>query len=797
MAVNNRKHISKLLAAALAASCSYVAYIPVSLGQDTAPSKAMQVKVPADSKLVLSSNELIYDKDNKTVTASGAVQINYGGYKMVAQRVVYNQDTGRMMALGNIELVSPDGNRMYGDKMDVTDNFSDGFVNALRIEMPDNTRLAAEKGQRVGGTQMILEKGVYTACLPCSEQGKAPLWQVKAERVVQNGVTHTVRLEHARFELFGQSIAYIPSIEVPDNTVKRKSGFLFPTFSVSQNLGFGAKIPYYYVISPSMDATVSATGYTAQGFLLEGEFRQRLEDGTYNLRFAGIDQNNPGMFTAGTSDAKATTRALVASKGDFQINPRWTFGWDVMAQTDNNFARTYSLDGLSQSTHTNQAYLTGLGERNFFDMRAFYYDVQDADDSSTSEKQQAIAGPVIDYHYVDPKAVAGGELSATVNFTNVYRNSADALDMSSLTGKDRFLGLQGDYSRLSTEVQWQKTYTTPGGLVLTPLLAARGDVYGLNMDSPNSIGAGYNYAGNYDDNNTAAQSMLTAGIEAKYPILISTANSTHVFEPIAQIYARPNENLAGELPNEDSQSFVFDASNLFDRDKFSGFDRIEGGTRANVGIRYTGSFDSGYKLQSIAGQSYQLAGQNSFATSDLANVGAESGLETRRSDYVSMVGLTTPQGLSLSTSNRFDEKDFSFKRGDTTVGYANADFQIASTYTHIKAQPEYGFTSDNDEIQTRAQVNFKDYWSVFGTVSYDLNNKDITRRGIGLSYADECTIFSIAYLAKSDSVNQSASDWTIGAKITFRTLGDINVGNSDTMLTNSDSSINNGSVKTF
>ena len=258
------------------------------------------------------------------------MQIYYGGYKMVAQRVEYNQKTGRMMAIGNIELVTPDGNRMYGDKMDITDNFKDGFVNALRIEMPDNTRLAAEKGERVGGTQMILTKGVYTACLPCSEGGRAPLWQVKAKRVVQNGETHTVRLEHARFELFGHPIAYLPWIEVPDNTVKRKSGFLFPTFSAAENLGFGASIPYYYVISPSMDATLTATGYTTQGLLLEGEFRQRLENGTHILRVAGIDQASPSTFDAGTSDAEHSARGLVASKGDFRINPRWAFGWDAM-----------------------------------------------------------------------------------------------------------------------------------------------------------------------------------------------------------------------------------------------------------------------------------------------------------------------------------------------------------------------------------------------------------------------------------------------------------------------------------
>ena len=786
MAVTNRKHIRTLTIAALAMLSSYAVSAPTVFGKDptadnaafgvNTPAKSGKVTVPADAKLVLSSNELIYNKDSQMVTANGAVQINYGGYKMVAQQVVYNQQTHRMMALGNVELITPDGNRMYGDKMDVTDSFSDGFVNSLRMEMPDNTRMAAEKGERVGGSQMILTKGIYTACLACTQLGKAPLWQVKAQRVVQNGVTHTVRLTHARFELFGLPIAYIPWIEVPDNTVKRKSGFLFPTFSVSQHLGFGAKVPYYYVISPSMDATVSATEYTTQGFLLEGEFRQRLENGTYTIRAAGIDQNKPDAFTANTSDSNNTTRALIASKGDFQINPRWTFGWDVMAQTDNNFARTYGIEGLNQSTHTNDVYLTGLGKRNYFDMRAFYYDEQDASANSDSEKQQAIAGPVIDYHYVDPKPVYGGELSATMNFTNIDRREVAARDLSDLTSKDRFEGLKGDSSRLTTELQWQRTFATQGGLLLTPLLAARGDAYGLGMDSPNSIGSAFNYSGNYDDSSTAAQGMLTAGIEAKYPIMVSTANSTHVFEPIAQLYVRPDETLAGRLPNEDAQSFVFDASNLFDRDKFSGFDRIEGGTRANVGMRYTGSFDSGYKLTSIVGQSYQLAGQNSFDTSDLVNAGAESGLEDSVSDYVAMASVTTPYGLSLTGSYRLDHKDFSFKRGDSTLGYANADFQTSVTYTHITAQPEYGFTSDNDEIQTRAQINFKDYWAVFGTVSYDLNNNDVTRRGVGLSYTDECTIFSISYLSKSDSVDQTASDWSIGAKITFRTLGDINVG---------------------
>ncbi len=308
MAVGDRKYFSNQLVALLvgATLCSYFGSVPVSYGQVSAPEQTIEKKIPAEAKLLLSANELVYNRDADLVSAVGGVQINYAYYKMVAQKVEYNQKTGRMMAIGNIELVSPDGNRIYADNLDVTDNFADGFMNSLRIETADNTRIVAETGERVGGTQMILNKGVYTACLPCAEDPKrAPFWQVKAKRVIQNGVTHTIRLERARFELLGYPIAFVPVMEVPDNTVKRKSGFLFPTMSLSQNLGFGLSVPYYYVISPSMDATVTATGYTAQGFLVEGEFRQRFENGTHILRVAGIDQAKPDNFSSGTSDAEA------------------------------------------------------------------------------------------------------------------------------------------------------------------------------------------------------------------------------------------------------------------------------------------------------------------------------------------------------------------------------------------------------------------------------------------------------------------------------------------------------------
>jgi len=128
-------------------------------------------------------------------------------------------------------------------------------------------------------------------------------------------------------------------------------------------------------------------------------------------------------------------------------------------------------------------------------------------------------------------------------------------------------------------------------------------------------------------------------------------------EPIAQVIIRPNETYAGKLPNEDAQSLVYDASNLFSVDKFSGYDRVEGGGRANVGVQATTQFDRGGAVKVLFGQSYQLFGLNSFAVQDITNTGVDSGLARSRSDYVSSVNYSPNSTYHL-------QRPFALRRAD-------------------------------------------------------------------------------------------------------------------------------------
>ena len=203
MAAGDRKTNRWFKAALLAgaATCALMSAAALPAHAQMSDIATMEPNIPEDAKLLLAANELVYNNDNDTVVARGAVQINYAGYKLVAREVEYDQNTGRLKARGNIELIEPTGNRVYGDEMDLSDDFANGFVNALRIETTDLTKLAATSGERVGGEEMILNNAVYTACTPCATNPThRGIWEVKAERVVQNGRTKTIRLERARFD---------------------------------------------------------------------------------------------------------------------------------------------------------------------------------------------------------------------------------------------------------------------------------------------------------------------------------------------------------------------------------------------------------------------------------------------------------------------------------------------------------------------------------------------------------------------------------------------------------------------
>ena len=171
------------------------------------PRLPSSARSPGQKQMLVQATEIDYDYANNRVAAVGNVQIYYGDSTLEADRVIYDQKTKRLHAEGNVRLTEQDGKVTYGEVIDLSDDYRDGFVDLAATRCPDQTRMAATRAERSSGNYTVFHNGVYTACAPCKDDPKKPpLWQVKAARIIHDQGEKMMYFEDARLEFFGQPL---------------------------------------------------------------------------------------------------------------------------------------------------------------------------------------------------------------------------------------------------------------------------------------------------------------------------------------------------------------------------------------------------------------------------------------------------------------------------------------------------------------------------------------------------------------------------------------------------------------
>jgi LPS-assembly protein len=756
-----------------------------------------------DGQMLVQAQEVNYDNVNSLVSAVGGVQIFYNGTTLEADRVTYNQKTKRLTADGNVRMTDQDGRITYANNIDLSDDYRDGFVDSLRVDTADRTRMAATRADRSGGNFTVFQNGVYTACEGCKDDPKKPpLWQVKAARIIHDQGEKMLYFESARLEFFGVPMAYLPYFYTPDPTVKRKTGFLMPIASTNSKYGYGLQTPYYIALAPDYDLTLTPRFMTKQGVLLQGEFRQRLINGSYDIRAYGIRQLDKDEFLRQGGPATPGYRDFrggLETSGRFALNDKWSWGWDGTLVSDRTFFQDYSLSRFRSPVAVfsalptdaiSQLYLTGVGRRSFFDARTMYfYGFSEAD----VQRQIPIVHPVIDYANVYNRPVFGGELAFRANLTSLSRESisynpisatAQTLGLCLPTTADPtqktpanclLRGIAGDYTRLSAEATWRRSFVDPVGQIWTPFASLRGDVSHANV-RPDIGVTNYIPTGEI----TAGRVMPTVGLEYRYPFISVQPWGSQTIEPIGQVIIRPNEQLIGRLPNEDAQSLVFDDTNLFRVDKFSGWDRTEGGSRANVGVQGTTQFDRGGFVNFLFGQSFHLFGQNSYAVGDLTNTGLNSGLETARSDYVTRLSYQPNSALTFSARSRLDESTLDMRRLELETRASLDRWTVSLLYGNYDKQPELGFLKRREGLLGTASVKLATNWVVSGGLRYDLLADRVNQTIIGAGYVDDCFVLAMNYITDYSYSGNPVANHRVMVQLGLRTIGQTSVNQSAT-----------------
>lgn len=719
--------------------------------ENTSDSEILSNDDPVD----LLADSVEYDENAGIVRAVGNVELVQLGRILRADEVSYDLGQDKVSAIGNVVLNETTGETYFADDVELKDKMKDGFVNGLRGVLADGSRFTAEQAEKVADLKLIMSKASYTPCEPCkANPDAAPIWAIKARNVTHHKNEQRVSYKDATFEVLGTPIAYAPYFSHADGSVEQKNGFLMPSVGFDSDLGMSYEQNYYWGLAPDKDLTLGAMVMTEENPLLMGEYRQRFENAEFQMN-GGVTYSSR-IDRIGDTDIvrEEEERGHFFADGLWNLNDKWRAGTSLKLVSDDQYLRQYNV--TTEDVLENKVYAERFSGRNYALGQVIRF--KDIRVSDRAENQPNVLPEIYSRFLGDPNDFLGGRWSLEASALGLEREGSDQ-----------------DLSRGTVEMGWQKRHVNNIGLVNTLDLNVRGDAY---HSTDREISTDNN--GRSDDS-SALRGFAQAHLKSGYPLQKQFETSQVVVEPIGALTIGTNVKNDTDIPNEDSEDVFLDVTNLYNANRFPGYDRIEDSSRATYGLR-TGLYtDSGYQAEVFAGQSYRFNADN-----DENPFPQGSGLSEQESDLVGNISLKAQNRLYLNYGIQLDNKHLSSQRHELDASGSVGKVSLGTRYFYINSLQGTDFDESREQISGNLTYEFKDDWFVFGTSQYDLAEETEGLRSLsyGLDYQGQCVTFRVSGQRTLTRDSTGDSGTQIMMRLGLKNLGEFQtsgftVGSSD------------------
>ena len=291
-----------------------------------------------------SADQEIYDSQADVVTASGAVRMNREGNYLAADQVVWDRKSGQVHAQGNVVVLTPEGDKLIGENVQLDDALRDGTVQNLLVILDSGGRLAAAHGSRSNGVT-TLDNAIYSPCPVTTPKGcpKRPSWSITAARVIDDPAHERVLFRGGRLQLFGINLPLLPVFSIGTGS-DGITGWLVPEISYSTKKGLELALPYHWQIAPNRDLTVTPHVYSGVYPALEAKYRELNRLGAFQLggfvTYGTIESANPDALEENEGRG---LRAYGEANGKFQLDPLWSITGSLRWASDKTVTRRYDL----------------------------------------------------------------------------------------------------------------------------------------------------------------------------------------------------------------------------------------------------------------------------------------------------------------------------------------------------------------------------------------------------------------------------------------------------------------------
>lgn len=701
----------------------------------------------------ITADEVTSPEEN-IMLARGKVEMRWEGRLIRADEVRYDQSTGKTVASGHVQTINPDGSVQYADRLEVDNEHAAGTGERIAYIDTQNTKLFANKVERIDEQTNRLSEVIFTPCELCVKNNvtQEPTWHIQAGSITQDKKRRVVIYRNAIIKAKGIPVFYMPILWHADVTAKRSSGFLMPKPGYSQRRGATLEVPYLWAVSPYTDIIISPEFSSNLNPLLNLEVHRKFYSGDLHTRF-GVT-NERFFDNKGRKWGESDNRGYMLLDGKFDINEDWRWNFTAQRVWDKTGLGLLSWSG-PDAAPTSQAIAVDQPISNFYERYKIHEGFPYAGDFSSNSRRlisqinlvrqtdtaffsaslisfqslsiaeqyrlspdlatspvlylaqrdrfQPAVAPMIDAYWSPDQEILGGRLTLSANAVSIIRKatpSEDIFPAPDIANPDNRGPV--DTARANIGLSWRRDMITPGGVKIAPFLEARQDEYWLR----DYYAASYPIPTGQKDSRRVSRSLGTVGLDVSYPLLRKFSGLTMVVEPIAQLALSPDSQIEPLLTNEDSNAFEFDDTTLFKANRSPGFDLYEGGKRLNIGLKTQVSNDSGFRFSSLIGRAFrENPEENFFRTYKVGNTTYRydaSSLANTKSDWVVQAEVDTGKGLRLYTRQRIDD-DGSIRRGESGASYFSASTQLTIRHQYDKTalrgmKNDYNFTVINGEL---------------------------------------------------------------------------------------------------
>lgn len=659
-----------------------------------------------------------------------------------ADHMTYDRKNKVLSLSGNIIFQDEHGNIIHADVLTFDEHFDNGFVEHIKILLTEEEgRMTAQKVTRKNGKKNIFKRATYSPCQIC-DTSPLPLWQLRAHDVIQDQEKEELTYRHVTMDVYGFPVLYAPYFFHPDPSVKRKSGFLFPTFSQSNALGAAIKVPYYYVIDNHSDLTLSPILTSKQGPIMLAEYRKRVRRGEVKLAGSLTSSRKLNRKNLRVNEVEPTppkTRFHVQAQGRFELSDYDLATFNINRASDTTYLRRYTIVTDSALVAKNKN-LTSEAKLERF-KGGTYAAVKGYAFQTDRPRTTPLAFPLGQLtHQTD-----AGRFGEILTFDTRVQNLSRKSQISGIAPRNS--------QRIITQGKMYVPYIHRSGQMLEWESQMRGDLYHIDHFTRPGTTRPSAYA--------AGRIFPQTAVTWRMPLMNPGKQASWMLEPLMQVNVSPSGLNDSKIPNEDSRLSELDDTNLFFLSRMNGFDRTDTGQRFVYGLNNGFYGPKNTRVFWFFGQSQRINRRGGELIGDRKHA----------SDYVTRLQVYPSEYFKVHYRGRFT-KEGNNRLSEITTNLGKPIFTLSTTYIFVNKR-DTPIQREIRQLNWHLSSQFHENWRIGFSQNQNLvrSQKNSKAHMASLMYENDCFQTSLGVFQTSYRDRDIRPDKGFLVQFSFKNLG--------------------------